>query len=303
MTAADPPPVRDVRVRPMRVTDVAAAERLSSAAFHELDLRTATRDAPDPGPRSDHRAELWRQRTGHLLETDPGGCWVVEVDGELVGFATSLVRELMWILASYAVRPDLQGHGLGRALLEAALHHGRGCLRGMLNASSDPQALRRYALAGFRLHPQLVLTGRVDRSLLPAVRHVREGSTGDRDLLDSLDRRTRGAAHGPDHDVLGRELRLLVTDRAAGSGYAYVDGSGAPVVLAAGTRRAATSLMWEALASADPDRPVEVRHVSPANDWAVDVAVAARLSVGSRGFLALRRMKEPAPYIPHPTLL
>ena len=85
----------------------------------------------------------------------------------MVGFATSLVRELMWILASYAVRPGLQGQGLGRGLLEAALHHGRGCLRGMLNASEDPQALRRYALAGFRLHPQMLLHGTVDRAVLP----------------------------------------------------------------------------------------------------------------------------------------
>ncbi len=228
---------------------------------------------------------------------------MAEADGEVLGFATSLVRELMWILASYAVRPGLQGQGLGRALLDAALHHGRGCLRGMLNASEDPQALRRYALAGFRLHPQMLLVGTVDRSVLPVVRHVREGTPGDRDLLDSLDRRTRGAAHGPDHEVLARELRLLVTDRPAGSGYAYVDASGAPVLLAASNRRAATELTWEALAASDPDVRVEIGHVSAANDWAVDLAVQARLGIWSRGFLALRHLKDPAPYIPHPTLL
>ena len=53
----------------------------------------------------------------------------------------------------------------------------------------------------------------------------------------------------------------------------------------------------------DPDHPVEIGHVSPANHWAVDVAMAARLEVWSRGFLALRQMKEPVPYLPHPTLL
>lgn len=296
-------PESDVRIRPMRPEDVPACERISSSAFYELDVRTHQRGWPDPSPRSGQRAELWSRRTGHLLRTDPEGCWVAEVDGEVVGFATSLVRELMWILASYAVRPGLQGRGLGRVLLEAALHHGRGCLRGMLNASPDPQALRRYALAGFRLHPQLLFTGQVARSVLPEVRHVREGTPGDRDLLDSLDRRTRGAAHGPDHELLLQELRLIVTDRPTGSGYAYVNPAGAPVVLAASSRRAAASLMWEALAGSDPDAGVEVGHVSPANDWAVDVAMAARLDVWSRGFLALRGMKEPAPYLPHPTLL
>ncbi len=74
-------------------------------------------------------------------------------------------------------------------------------------------------------------------------------------------------------------------------------------MLAATSRKAATSLTWEALASSDPDVPVEIGHVSPANDWAVDLAMAARLDVWSRGFLALRGMKEPTPYVPHPTLL
>ncbi len=293
----------DARIRPMRDEDVPACEELSSRAFLELDLRTYPRDWSDPSPRPPHRVEAWRTRTRHLLTTDPGGCWVAEAEGEVVGFATSLVRELMWILASYAVRPDLQGRGLGRGLLEAALHHGRGCLRGMLNASDDPQALRRYVLAGFRLQPQLLFHGRVERALLPVVRHVRDGTPGDRDLLDSLDRRTRGAAHGPDHDVIATELRLLVTDRPAGSGYAYVNASGVPILLAASNRKAASSLTWEALAASDPEVPVEIGHVSPANDWAVDLAIAARLGIHSRGFLALRRMKEPAPYLPHPTLL
>jgi GNAT superfamily N-acetyltransferase len=293
----------DVRIRPMRDADVEVCEQLSSRAFLELDRRTYPRGWPDPGPRPPHRVSTWHARTRHLLVTDPGGCWVAEVDGKLVGFATSLVRELMWILAAYAVEPGLQGRGLGRALLDAALQHGRGCLRGMLNATADPQALRRYALAGFRVQPQMMLRGTVDRALLPVVRHVREGTPGDRDLLDSLDRRTRGAAHGPDHEVVARELRLLVTDRPAGSGYAYVDAAGAPVLLAATSRKAASLLTWEGLAASDPAVPVEVGHVSAANDWAVDLAMAARLTVWSRGFLALRRMKDPAPYIPHPTLL
>jgi GNAT superfamily N-acetyltransferase len=169
----------DLVVRPMRGDDVAACEAISSAAYLEVDRRTYARAWPDPTPRTQDRAQVWRERTAHLLATDPGGCWVAESQGEVVGFATSMVRELMWILASYAVSPRAQGQGVGRVLLDAALAHGRGCLRGMFNASQDQGALRRYRQAGFDLHPQITLRGHVERSLLPAgIAHVRDGERG-----------------------------------------------------------------------------------------------------------------------------
>ena len=49
--------------------------------------------------------------------------------------------------------------------------------------------MRRYRQAGFALHPQMFLTGTVDRSALPVVEKVREGSAADIELMDSLDRR------------------------------------------------------------------------------------------------------------------
>lgn len=273
----------------MQDDDVAAAERLSAGAYDD--------------DRSPARAAAWRDRTAHLLGTDPGGSWVAEDDGDQVGFAVSSRRELMWLLASYAVRPGLQGQGVGTALFAVAERYGQGCLRAMFNSSTDQRAIRRYRAAGFHLHPQLVLSGTVDRAALPVVDHVREGSLGDRDLMDSVDRRTRGAAHGPDHEVLLRTFRLVVTDRPAGSGYAYVDESGAPVLLAATDRRTAARLMWEALASAPPDGPMRVGHVTAENEWALDVGLAARLEVHPAGFLAVRHMRPPAPYLPHGSLM
>ncbi|WP_460798224.1 GNAT family N-acetyltransferase [Nocardioides pacificus] len=290
-------------LRPLLPADVPEVERISAEGFHELESRTHQRDWPDPHRRSPDRAAAWIARTTHLATTDPGGCWVAEEDGEIVGFAVSYVRELMWLLASYGVRPGLQGRGVGRVLLEAALHHGRGCLRGMLAASADPRAARRYRLAGFGLHPQMFLTGVVDRSALPLVERVREGSPSDFELMDSVDRRTRGAAHLGDHELLARSFRLLVADRTTGSGYAYVDGDGSPQLLAATNRRTAADLLWEALASTPPGACVDVRHVTAANPWAIDVGLAARLSLHQSGYLALRGMAPPAPYLHHGSLL
>lgn len=285
----------------MTQADVPAAERLSARGFHELDKRMASRGSPEPELRPPDRAVAWCERTRHLLGTDPGGCWVAEDDAGLLGIATSFTRELMWVLATFAVRPDAQGQGTGTMLMAAALHHGRGCLRGMLSASADPRATRSYRQAGFSLHPQMHLSGTVDRSTLPVVEHVREGSAGDIDLMDSVDRRTRGAAHGPDHLIMLRQWRLVVSDTSRGSGYAYVDGDGGVSLLAATDRRTASTLLWECLASTEGR--TTVAHVTAANEWAVDVGMAARLDLGQEGFLGLRHMRPPAPYLHHGALL
>jgi GNAT superfamily N-acetyltransferase len=295
--------VSDVVIRPMRHDDVSAAERLSDAAYSMVDRETAPRDAPEPPSRTPALASQWITRTTHLLGTDPRGCWVAERDGELAGFAVSFRRELLWLLASYAVRPDLRGTGIGRNLLDAALAYSRGCLRGMLAASDDPRAYRRYRLAGFTMHPELRLQGVVDRSVLPVVEHVREGTPSDFDQMDSIDRQRRDAAHGVDHPLLASLFRLVVTDDTTGSGYAYLDATGEPRLLAATNRRTAMRLLWEALAATTPGVEVAVRHVTAANEWAVDVGLEARLSVRTEGYLGLRSMRPPMPYLHHGSLL
>ncbi len=293
----------DVLIRPMRPDDVVVAERLSDEAFHHLALRVHRRDRPDPVPRDDYRRAGWTARTAHVLRTDPGGCWVAEDRGGMLGFATSLRREGTWILATYAVRPGAQGRGLGRQVLDAALTHSRGCLRGMLSSSDDPRAVRRYVLAGFALHPQLSLTGTVDRSAISASAgsKVREGTASDTDLMDSVDRHCRGAAHGPDHTVMQAGWRWVVSDTSTGSGYAYLNPSGGVTLLAATNRRTAQRLLWSAIADGPAEQTVD--HVTAANAWAVDIGVAASLSVLTSGHLALRGMRPPTTYLHNGALL
>lgn len=285
----------------MRPDDVPLAERLSAESFHDLEVRRQRPGTPAPVLRPASRAEDWRYRTTSLIGTDPGGCWVAQDASGMIGFATSITREKMWILATYAVRPHLQGRGIGRPLLEAALSHGRGCLRGMFASSSDPAAVRRYRLAGFSLHPQMYATGVVDRSQVPVVENVREAGLSDLEMMDSVDRRTRGAAHGTDHTLLARIARPIVSETRSGSGYAYVDATGGVAALAATDRRTASRLMWAALA--DSTGEVTVGHLTAANEWAIDVALAARLEVHTEGYLALRGMRPPSPYVHHGALL
>lgn len=285
-------------IRPMRAEDVAVAELISDQAFHALDLSQHRPGRPQPQRRSPERSARWVARTTRFLSTDPDGCWVAEDAAGLVGFVASVVREQVWLLVTFAVRPGAQGRGIGAQVLAAAETYGAACPRAMLSASDDPGALRRYWSAGFALHPQLLMHGRIDRGALPAVSGLRAGTPTDRDWMDDLDRLRRGGPHGPDHDALAGMGRLVVaTDR---TGYAYAGPAG-PALVAARDEDMARTLLWECLASTDGE--VELGHVTVANRWALDVGLQARLALSTAGFLGVRGMDPPAPYLHNGALL
>lgn len=287
----------DYYVRPMRLEDSTAVEQLSDEAFHDLMVRTRRAGWPEPERRSATASARWAAWARHLVRTDPGGCWVAEDDSGIIGAVAAIRRDTTWILSSFFVRPGLQGRGVGRQLLDAALSHGKGCLRGLIASSDDPAAARRYRAAGFTLHPTMLLRGRVNRAALPVVERVREGTLGDVDLMNSVDRRVRDAAHGADHEVMAAEFRIVVADRTTGQGYAYLRADGSPYLLAATNRRTAADLLWEALAATSPDDVVEVPHVTAVNEWAVDVGMTAGLELHTYGYLAVRHTKPPMPYL------
>ena len=282
----------------MTSEDLGAVESLSADAFYEVDRRTYARGWPEPERRPAARRPVWMARTGRFLASDPDGCWVARDDSGVLGFATSMVRERLWVLATFAVRPDAEGRGVGRAIFDRALAYGAGCDLGMLSASEDPAALRRYHLAGFRLHAQMLFQGEVDRSAIPAVRGLRDGSAEDREWMDDLDRDLRGGPHAGDHESLAEMAGLVVAEDR--SGYAYASPA-ASYAVAARDEGTATRLLWECLARGEGT--FEVPHVTAANPWAVDVAMAARLSMWTRGHLAVRGMAPPAPYVHNGALL
>ena len=283
----------------MRAADVPAVERVTAQSFFALEVATHRADEPAPsGPRPPERAERWQRHGHHLLAHDPGGCWVAEDDEGPCGAALSLRRDGLWGLSAYAVLPRAQGHGIGKGLLDAALRYSEGCLRGIMCASHDPRAARRYRLAGFSLHPAMQLTGTVPRDVLPVVDGIRDGGPGDADFCDSVDRQVRGSGHGVDHAILARENALHVCDLMTGSGYCYVDRRGSPALLAATNRRIAQRLLWSALAMSTPEQPVSFGDITAEQQWAIDVGLAAGLAVRNEGYLCVRHMRPPAPYLP-----
>jgi GNAT superfamily N-acetyltransferase len=292
--------VTRVPIRPLTKDDIEAAEYVSDEAAYALEAATQRIDWPPAARRDPDRSALWRRRCAHLVEHDAGGCWIAEDDSGPVGMATSLRRESWWGLSSYFVLPRAQGTGVGTALLDAALRHAEGAERGMICASHDPRAFRRYRLAGFSLYPAMLSWGVVDRTAIPTLHRVREGSAADVDLCDEVDRRTRGAGHGVDHEWIRAAYPLVVVDDAAGRGYAYVRPGGGAYLLAATDELTASELLWETLAHTTAEPECRFFFATAEQEWAVDVALAARLEIHGHSFVAYRGMLPAAPYLPSP---
>lgn len=251
---------------------------------------------PAEEPRS---AARFAARSRHVLETDPGGTWVAERDGAVAGVAMSLVREDVWGLSLFAVAADLQGQGIGRDLLDATLRFGadRGAHGWIIMSTAHPGAIRRYASAGFDLHPGVDAGGVPDLRRAPdaAALAVDAGADGI-PIADELWREVRGAG-------LGRDIPPML---AAGGRLLLVEDRGAVIArdaqiwaLAARDDDAAALALWAALTTAPPGATASIDCITGAQQWALRVCVDARLDLTPHGPLLTRgRLGPLAPYLP-----
>ena len=277
----------------MTAADADGVYRTSSEALPataEERQQVTSRSAEEVGRR--------KERYLHFLEHDPGGAWVA-MDGETVaGVALAIVREGVWVLSLLAVAEEYRNDGLGKALLDRALHYAEGCRGAMIASSTNPAAMRRYALAGFSLQPTLMAGGKVRRESLPAGLTAREGTEADLELAATVDRLVRGGAHGPDLGFMLRTgSRLIVAEGPEGSGYAIV-WEGSPALLAATAPETAADLLWSCLAESDGAK-VEVLWISAAQNWVLPVVLEAGLSLSPSGPICVRGALGPlTPYLP-----
>lgn len=272
--------------------DIAAASEVWQTAYGAMAKEHRLAE-PVRAEVTDRRLE---DRLGHFLRTDPEGSFVAELEGRVVGFAQSFVREGYWVLSLLATLPGNQGHGLGRRLLDAALATAPAGSPGTIQASRDPSALALYSSAGFSCHPAMKAEGAMSRPGPPDPR-VRTGGPGDIALVDAVDRRRRGAARGVDiaHmlGVAGNRL-LLMEDR----GYA-VARDDRLITLGALDEGAAVALLQTALAGIPEGATVEVAWLTSAQQWAIDTVVRAGIALHPYGAVMVRGMPgPPAPCIP-----
>jgi GNAT superfamily N-acetyltransferase len=273
-------------IRPMQPEDVAPLLDVQYATFADLDRRMG-----EPAHEFTEEArERGTARIAHLQRTDPEGAWVAELEGEPVGCALALVRDGMWFLSLLIVKPGLQGKGIGRQLLDAALTTATD--RSWILATVEPAAVRRYQRAGFALHPTYTAKGAPDRSHIPAITGIRDYDD-DRETLDDVLRAVRGAAMGPEVDYWReRGSRVVV---APGQGFAVLRAEGTNW-LAATDEGTARDLLWTVLAEAPG--PVEVDWLGANQQWAIDVCLDAHLTMRGGASLCLRGQPTMSPYLP-----
>lgn len=166
----------------------------------------------------------WNQTPGdweRFLSASPQGCFVAEVEGQVVGTATTIVYEgrFAWI-GMVLVDPEFRGHGIGTRLLERTIEHLDGCQIPTMKLDATPEGKPIYEKLGFVSEYEIerwMLKRRAGQGISapnhPELEHIlaldREVFGADRsDLLRTL------AGEAPD-------FTLATTDQGEVASYAF----------------------------------------------------------------------------------
>jgi GNAT superfamily N-acetyltransferase len=281
-----------VAIRPMTLDDVDAVTGVVEAA----DAAAERAKGRVPAEPSDERRAFVLEATAWFVRRDQAGSWVADDSGTVVGMAEAVRRDGFWGLSMLFVHPDAQGRGIGRLLLDAALAYAEGARVRMILTSLDPWALRRYSRAGLAIHPVVEAEGIVDRSAIPTGLPGRPGDAADLDLVAGVDAGLRGSRVEDVEFLLSSGARMWVADRDGGRGY-VVTRDGPLLMLGATDEVTAGGLLWRYLA--ETPGKASVWHLTAQQDWAVRVALDARLSVVPAGPLFVSGLsRPPGPWIP-----
>jgi GNAT superfamily N-acetyltransferase len=278
--------MRDVDIRPMRDEDVVDADRVC------VDVLYTTFSGEDEPA----RAARQYARIRHLLDTDPGGCWVAEHEGRVEGVGLALIREGVWGFSLFGVAEHLQGRGVGRDVFARCWAYGADAKGHLILSTTNPQAMGIYARTGVPLHPCVAFGGIPDLERAPALDGVVDAGEAGIPIADAIGRELRGAGHGRDLPVpMAHGARLLVYEDRA---FALARG-GQIIMLGARDEQAARHMLWTLFVTAGPGATVNVDFVTTGQNWAVPVCLDARLQLSPDGpMFAGGRLGPLTPYIP-----
>src|SRR5450631_3685103 len=285
-------------LRPMTDADVEGAVEAFDSGFLAMRARYGL-----PITATSIQNERRRQnRTRHFLGTDPGGSWVADDEGTIVGMSQATVREGYWLLSQLGTIPGRQGRGLGRELLRLALSHGDPESPGTIQCSRDPKAMALYSNFGFSLHPVVAAWGHLRPGAVARPPDVTRFETdqvteSQLDIVTAIDRRVRGSARTIDVEMMlseeGNRL-LLHADQA----YAVAKDERI-VTLGARTEESAALVLRTMLAESPEGETIEVNWLTSAQQWAIRVLTQAGIELQPYGPVMVRGMTgPPTPYIP-----
>ena len=206
----------------MREDDLPACVEIFTEAWNDLHLRHGYEDEV-----SDDDSWLL-QPLGYFLRTDPSGSLIAETEGHPVAFGSSVTRDRFWCLSFLFVRPEAQGQGVGRRLLEELIPRNNDmvCTAEVEGFQSVATAL--YAQTGMSpcaVRYFLTGPGRTDQEAVQQHRFTRVAlSTDDLPDVNHLDAQLLGFTRAEDHRwwlsaMSGHAFR----HDGALVGYAYVD--------------------------------------------------------------------------------
>jgi GNAT superfamily N-acetyltransferase len=276
----------------MKHPDIDGVAAVVEAAGEQADRRAGR----TPVERTPEQREAFARGMHRFVDRDPDGAWVA-VDGEtVVGMAEAIRRDSFWGLSMLFVHPAAQSNGLGRRLLEASMAYAEGAEVRMILTSPDPRALRRYSLAGLVIHPAVEASGVVDRAQIPTGLPGRAGDTSDLDLVAEVDSALRGSRAEDVEFLVGDGAALEVVEHRGGRGFA-VHRRNRLNLLGATDDDTAALLLWRVLAQTEGE--AEIWGMTAGQDWAVKVALAARMKVTGSGPLFVDgRQRPPGPWLP-----
>ncbi len=281
-------------IRPMHFDDVATVDEIWRSVFHPPGT---TVDEPVE-PRTAEAELADRSRFLHLLNTDPAGAAVAEIDGVTVGLCQSLRRGDQFVLSRLGVAPDFQGQGIGRKLLAFALSYGEETIEQYIWSSQDPRALHSYVREGFTLRPTVTLTGNARGGSVE--RHVIQMDEKGIEFADAIDLAVRGVSRRQDLQFWFASGANLVVDEEGGY---LIFNKTRLTTLAATSIPVAKRLLTGALQGYGDLPPLEAGWVVAEQQWAIEAAASCGATISNYGAMMTRNVVELAvPYLPNALL-
>jgi len=132
-----------------------------------------------------------------LISFSPEGCFALELDGELVGTATTTIYagKVAWI-GMMLIDPDVRGKGLGRSLLTTCIDYLQDRRIPSIRLDATPMGEPLYRSLGFEGYQQIFrMRGRTSKSALPE--GIRKARPADVAEIARLDKKAFGCDRSP----------------------------------------------------------------------------------------------------------